>query len=157
MIVKLVLFCSFAVVIRGKVLSTVENEIEMKAFFTLLILCFSLTTWSQGTVRINYGSDIQGMKQKFISHNKSQETVKAWRIQIITTDDRRRMENTMAKFSSMYPDINLEWKHIPPYYKVKVGAYENKMKLMPFLLELKPNFPGVIPIMENIRKTSLVK
>ena len=96
------------------------------------------------------------MMDQFTSSNKSQNTIKGWRIQIITTNDRRKMETARSKFLSMYPDVELKWNHVAPYYRVKVGAYENKMQLMGFLLELKNEFPGVIPVMDDIDKSELV-
>ena len=66
------------------------------------------------------------------------------------------MESARGKFSSLYPDVELKWNHVAPYYRVKVGAYENKIQLMGFLLELKEHFPGVIPVRDNINKTELV-
>ncbi len=111
----------------------------------------------QGSVSVTTSSTIDQMMNNFISKNRSQETVKGWRIQIIVTDDRRKMETARRKFISMYPNIDVNWKHLAPYYRVKVGAYENKMQLMGFLLELKREFPGVIPVMDSINKLELVR
>ena len=66
------------------------------------------------------------------------------------------METAVSKFKSMYPNVPLEWNHMPPYYRVKVGAYENKMQLMGFLLDLKKDFRGVIPVVEDINKSELI-
>ena len=96
------------------------------------------------------------MMDKFTNTNRAETSIKGWRIQIITTDDRRKMEAARGKFSGLYPDVEVKWNHVAPYYRVKVGAYENKMQLMGFLLELKRDFPGVIPVMDNIRKSELV-
>lgn len=112
---------------------------------------------AQGDVQITYGSDIQQMKDRFISQNRQQDEIKGWRIQVITTDDRRKMESAISKFSVMYPNVDLSWNHVPPYYRVRVGAYENKMQLMAFLLDLKQDFPSVIPVVDNISKSELVR
>lgn len=105
---------------------------------------------------MTYSSNIERMMDKFISENKSAESIKGWRIQIITTDDRRKMEAAISKFSSLYTDMEVKWNHVPPYYRVRVGAYENKMQLMAFLLDLKRDFPAVIPVVDDIKKTELV-
>lgn len=119
-----------------------------------LLLCLQMS--GQGTVNVNTSATITQMMDKFTSTNKEQSKIKGWRIQIITTNDRRKMETARGKFSTMYPDIEVKWNHVAPYYRVKVGAYENKMQLMGFLLELKKDFPGVIPVMDNINKSELV-
>ena len=119
-----------------------------------LLLCFQIS--GQGTVNVNTSAKITQMMDQFTSTNKAENKVKGWRVQIITTNDRRKMETARSKFSFMYPDVEVKWNHVAPYYRVKVGAYENKMQLMGFLLELKNDFPGVIPVMDNINKSELI-
>jgi len=128
----------------------------MKYIVMLFSLLLGSQMYGQGEVNVNTSATITQMMDQFTSTNKSQNTIKGWRIQIITTNDRRKMETARSKFSSMYPDIDLKWNHVAPYYRVKVGAYENKMQLMGFLLELKNDFPGVIPVMDDISKSELV-
>ncbi|MDF1694932.1 MAG: hypothetical protein P1U56_03835 [Saprospiraceae bacterium] len=126
--------------------------------YILMFFCafFVVQLNGQGDVNVNASATINQMMDEFTSKNKSEKTIKGWRIQIITTNDRRKMEKAKSLFASIYPDIEVKWNHVAPYYRVKVGAYENKMQLMGFLLELKEEFPGVIPVMDNIKKTELV-
>ncbi len=128
----------------------------MKYTLLLLGILFLNSASGQGTVTVNTSPSIDQMMDKFTTTNRAETSIKGWRIQIITTDDRRKMEAARGKFSGLYPDIKVKWNHVAPYYRVKVGAYENKMQLMGFLLELKNNFPGVIPVMDNIRKSELI-
>jgi len=129
----------------------------MKSLLSLVFTLLSLIAYCQGEVNFTYSDNIDKMKQKFINDNNSSNEIKGWRIQIITTDDRRKMEQAINKFSVLYPGIEIKWNHMPPYYRVKVGAYENKMQLMGFLLDLKKDFPGVIPVVESIEKAELVR
>lgn len=130
---------------------------KMKSIIsTILLIVTASLLYGQGEVNITYSKAIESMKEKFIATNKSNDEIKGFRIQIITTDDRRKMEAAISKFSGMYPQVDLKWNHMPPYYKVSVGAYENKMQLMAFLLDLKPDFRGVIPVVSNIKKSELV-
>lgn len=95
--------------------------------------------------------------EDFVEKGKSEETIKAWRIQIITTDDRRAMEQAMGTFSSLYPGVAMDWKHVAPYYQVRVGYYETKNKMMPFLLEVKRTFNSATPVFDQVNKTTLVR
>ncbi len=125
----------------------------------IILFCGLLLSFhgnAQGSVTVNTSATITQMMDQFTSTNKSESTIKGWRIQIITTNNRRKMEAARSKFSSMYPDIDVKWNHVAPYYRVKVGAYEDKMQLMGFLLELKKEFPGVIPVMDNVNKSELI-
>ena len=126
--------------------------------YTLLFIgiLFLNSSSAQGNVSVKTSPSIDQMMDKFTTTNRAETSIKGWRIQIITTDDRRKMEAARGKFSGLFPGVEVKWNHVAPYYRVKVGAYENKMQLMGFLLELKNDFPGVIPVMDNIRKSELV-
>ena len=100
---------------------------------------------------------ITSMMKSWINYNSSKETIRGWRIQIITTDDRRQMDRARSKFAGLYPNIPSTWEHESPYYKVQIGAYDNKMEVQAFLQELKGEFPTAIPVMDDIKKTELIK
>lgn len=134
-------------------------EYKFVRFITVLfflVFCCNISLFAQGKVIVKTSPSVENMMQDFIFYGKSNEAIKAWRIQIITTDDRREMEIARAKFISLYPDIPEEWKHVVPYYQVRVGAFENKNKMMPFLLELKKIFPASTPVYDQIQKRNLV-
>ncbi len=121
-----------------------------------LLLLASQSGYSQGQVTFNVAPSIDQMMDQYITTNKSKDYINGWRIQIITTNDRRKMEHAKAKFQSYYPGIPIKWKHEEPYYRLRVGAYETKVELMGFLLELKKDFSGVIPVRDQIPKFEIV-
>ncbi|MBK9255808.1 MAG: hypothetical protein IPM42_10000 [Saprospiraceae bacterium] len=132
-------------------------KVILKTFpFIFLLIISTTTVFSQSNISIKTSPFVTGMMERFIDNGKRNEQVRSWRIQIITTDDRREMEQARTKFSSMYPGISMDWKHEAPYYQVRVGAYENKIKMMPFLLELRKIFPSSTPVLDNIQKRTLV-
>lgn len=106
---------------------------------------------------VNEEPGVSKMMNDFVTKNRSNTTVKAWRIQIITTNDRRKMEQVLSKFNNMFPEMETFWTHENPYYKVKVGAFESKEELQPFLLEVKREFFSAIPVVDSIEKKELVK
>jgi hypothetical protein len=122
--------------------------------FALFFCHFTLT--GQTSVQVTASPSVNSMMNRFITNGKANENIKAWRIQIITTDDRREMEQAMALFGSLYPGMNKDWKHVVPYYQVRVGFFENKNKLMPLLLEIKKNFPSATPVYDQVAKRALV-
>lgn len=127
----------------------------MKQVLFLLLLCFGSTL--VGQVTINEEANITRLMNSFISQGKSTESVQGWRIQLITTNDRRKMEAARVKCAELYPDLNAEWKHVSPYYQVRIGAYRTKLELQSFLIQLKSDFPNAIPVMDKIRKTELLR
>ena len=94
---------------------------------------------------------------KYEEENRTEKKIKGWRIQIVTTDDRRKSEKAKTKFRHLYPNTPAYWEHKSPYYVVRVGAYERKIDLMHFLLELKKDFPSSTPVMADIPKSDLIR
>lgn len=129
----------------------------MKKYIPLLICLWFFSQDAMAQISFNESPGISRLMDQWIATNRVKDNLRGWRIQIITTADRREMDAAIAKFNSLYPARKIEWEHIVPYYKVKVGAYEKKMDLMPFLLELKRDFPSVIPIMDDIPKNQFIK
>ena len=122
----------------------------------IFMVAFPVWMTGQSDITVHASPSVNRMMERFISNGKANENIKAWSIQIITTDDRREMEKAMALFSSMYPGMNKDWKHVVPYYQVRVGYFENRNKLMPLLLELKKTFPSATPVYDNVSKRALV-
>jgi len=123
-------------------------------FVTISIFCVNLS--GQGIQVTEHGS-IRTVMDKYINQNKSNPMVEGWRIQIISTDDRRKMESFKQKFEMAYPGMFLEWEHRNPWYLVKVGAFKTKLELQSFIQELKDDFPQAIPIKDQVSKAQLIR
>lgn len=122
-----------------------------------ILFSFSIVFGVKGQVQIQEEESIKGFMQDYQKSNIENPKVKAWKIQIIATNDRRKMEAAISKFERYFPDHDTTWSHENPYYKVKVGAFETKEDLYSFLLTVKQQFSGAIPVVENIEKSELVK
>ena len=132
------------------------QKVKKISWTLVLVISMHFMMIGQANVVVNASPSVNRMMDNFINNGKANENIKAWRIQIITTDDRREMEEAMALFGRLYPDINKDWKHVAPYYQVRVGFYENKNKLIPKLLEMKKYFPAATPVHDNVSKRALV-
>lgn len=129
---------------------------KILTFIFAMILCVGNVDL-QAQITFDESQSITRLMDQWVTINKSEPDLRGWRIQIITTADRREMDAALSKFNSLYPNIGIDWEHVVPYYKIKVGAYEEKMELMGFLLELKEEFPTVIPIMDDIPKDQFIR
>lgn len=130
---------------------------HLKFAIVLIFLFLNLgLSIGQKNITINTSPSVDRYMQQFIYNGKSNENIKAWRIQIITTDNRRDMEQAIALFKNMYPEISMDWQHLAPYYQVRVGHFETRNKLMPFLLDFKKTFPAATPVYDTVSKRSLV-
>jgi len=128
----------------------------MKALLASLVFLFTINV-IQAQISIVEEPGISSLMNKYLAKNQLEETVKAWRIQIITTSDRREMQNAQYSFEREYPGMQMSWKHVPPYYKVTVGAWRDKIACDAFLGRLKKSFPLAIPVVDNINKVELLK
>lgn len=132
------------------------RRINFLFLIQVVMILLYLPSFGQSNISLKASYSVNTMMEKFVENGKANENIKAWRIQIVTTDDRRQMESAMSTFTSLYPGVNMDWKHVAPYYQVRVGYYENKNRLMPFLLDLKKTFPSATPVYDQVSKRALV-
>lgn len=133
----------------------------MKFNRLVILILFSISGFcvesiAQG-IQVTEHGNIRTVMNQYINQNKTDPTVEGWRIQIISTDDRRKMESFKAKFEQAYPGMFLEWEHRNPWYLVKVGAFKTKLELQAFIQELKDDFPQAIPIKDQVSKAELIR
>ena len=129
----------------------------MKLFTYITALLLVATSYSlNAQVDVVEDDQVSKMLRNYQSNERAETTIKGYRIQIITTPDRRKMESVRAKFTGMYPNVRMEWEHVSPYYQVRVGAYETKMDLMDFMIALKREFRDAIPVISDLEKNELV-
>lgn len=131
----------------------------MRFFFLFLtIVIFSISGVKAQDIYVNEEPAITDLVKKFIDWNEEKNYVNGWRIQIINTDDRRKMERAMNKFRSKFPYIsNVAWEQVNPYYRVKVGGFNSKLKAQAFLDEVKEYFPSAITVWEKIRESEFIE
>lgn len=125
----------------------------------ICVLClqpFNGLAQAQGRVVFEEEYSVSRTFDNFIHKNRSEPTIRGWKIQIISTDDRREMENIRGRFTTLYPGIPNAWKHVSPYYHVRVGAWKTKNEMMHFLSEIKKDFPAAIPVQDDIQKYDLI-
>lgn len=121
-----------------------------------ILLSFLIVFNVKAQVNVQEEESITRFMNDYKKINAENPKQKAWKIQIIATNDRRQMEDAISKFARYFPEHEANWSHENPYYKVKVGAFETKEDLYSFLLAVKQHFSGAIPVVENISKSELV-
>lgn len=132
------------------------KKIFIKTLLILMVI-FVFGLKSDAQVIVNEEPSIIRLMQIYKSKNAQNPIIRAWRIQIMATSDRMEMEKAYKKFEMLYPHIDYAWEHNPPYYQVRVGAYERKADLEATLLEMKKDFPLSIPVQDDIAKKDLVE
>ena len=128
-------------------------------FISAILLVFLFNTQqgiSQNTSNVEASPSVNRLMMRYVENAKSKDVVKVWRIQILSTSDRREMETALANFKALYPEMMVDWKHVSPNYQVRAGYFENKNRLMPLMLEIKKSFPSATPVYDNVSKKSIL-
>lgn len=128
----------------------------MRTILFIFLGLISFQCITAQSILVNEEPAITKVMNDYLSKNQQETSIKGWRIQIITTPDRRKMQNAKNKFSSIYPSISLNWNHVPPYYKVVIGAWKDKFSCDAFLVNLKSEFPSAIPVIDDVDKVELI-
>ncbi len=100
-------------------------------------------------------SQVENLMSRYISLGKEEDYINGWRIKLVSTTDRRKMERTHYAFRQQFPSLNPKSKYENPYYSLKVGAFENRFDLEPLLVEIKSYFPEAIPFRDRVLKSEL--
>ncbi len=112
---------------------------------SILLLIGSLGVVRAQEIQLNLDPDIERLVGTWISLNRSNPRIDGWRLQLLSTTDRGKVEAGKAQFLTMYPTIPADWVHEKPYYKLRVGAFHTRQEALSFLAELKDSYPGAYP------------
>lgn len=122
----------------------------MRQLFSILVLVFvTQIALAQGTIKLNEESEVTNLMDQFLTINESTFTVDGWRIQLLATSDRSKVENAKRRFQTLYPNIYVDWTHSKPYYKLRAGAFGSKLEATRMLHVLKKDYPTAYPAKDD--------
>jgi hypothetical protein len=126
----------------------------------ILILLFSIVSFHlfcQTSDRIIPTSEVSTLFNKYKEIHKESTTLKGWKIQILSSTNRRSMEKVRGEFMHFYPGYAIRSDFSNPYYILRVGTFETKNQAIPLFRELKDRFDQALLVVENIKKSDLIK
>jgi hypothetical protein len=112
---------------------------------TLLILLLARGIAGAQDVQVNMDPAIEQLVRTWVAQNRANPRIDGWRIQIMSSTDRQRVDATKTQFLNQYPTMLADWVHEKPYYKLRVGAFHTRQEAMSFLLQLKYTYPEAYP------------
>ena len=121
----------------------------------IITVLASLPFIGDAQVSFNEHPAVQKLMNYYISKGQSEDIIDGWRIKIISTTDRRALENAKYLFERSFPEYKFTQDYEAPHYSLKVGAYETRMDLEPMLVSFKEDFPLAIPFRDRIMKQEL--
>ena len=111
----------------------------MKFASVFLVIIFCKCAAAQGNVKIHEDPKVTRIMDLYLRINKSITHISGWRITIITTTDRRLMEQTRMSFQSQF-NMKTKWEYIEPYYYLKAGAFATRGDAASILETIKKKF-----------------
>ncbi len=95
-------------------------------------------------IQINEDPRVAQLLRNWTNANRANPKVEGWRVQIMSTTDRQQVEESRNRFRLQHPDVPAEWTHEKPYYKLRVGAFRNKLEALAFIAVLT-DYAGAYP------------
>ncbi|OAV43467.1 SPOR domain-containing protein [Lewinella sp. 4G2] len=121
--------------------------------WSLLSTCVS----AQASVSVNVDPRVETLMDLFVRSNEATNKVSGWRVQILATTDRARLETVEADFKVNYPNIPVDWVHTKPYYKLRAGAFLTKQEAERLKFTLNRQFEGVYLVKDDVKKSELLR
>ena len=112
-------------------------DVMKKSIFYLLLFLFLSQVLNSQNVVINEDFQVAQMLNRHIDANKSRTVMDGWRIQILSTSDRAKVEEMKSTFRATFPQYTVDWIHIKPNYKLRAGAFSTKLDAMEALNQIK--------------------
>jgi len=130
-----------------------------KLILTTAFMVFAMiAVQAQGNITEKVDPAVASLMKRYVDANKSTKTIAGWRIQILATTDRQKVEDALRQFQSLYPNMNADWVQSKPYYKLRVGAYTSKRDAIAAQYQLKNDYPTAYPVQDNeIKPEELIK
>lgn len=122
----------------------------MKRIVNILLGVLFFCIASHAQVQITEDPSVASLVQRHLDQNKMSTTISGWRIQLLATTDRRKVENEESKFIRRYPLIQVNWEHSKPYYKLKAGAFVNRLDATRLLKDFKKYYPSALLTKSNV-------
>ena len=120
---------------------------EMKRLFFPFLFVFP--AFNLPAQAITEDPAISRMMENFVEYNRANSKVRGWRIQILSTTDRRVMEETQSKFKWRYPEYELLFVHQDPYYHLRTGAFMSQLDARALLKKLQKDFPAAFIVTDE--------
>lgn len=131
----------------------------MFRLFAVLVLSSLLSVGlsAQAAVSVNTEAGIDNLLELFQTSNEAESKVEGWRVQILATTDRSRLETVQAEFKVNYPSVPVDWVHTKPYYKLRAGAFQTKQEAERLKYTLGRQFEGVYLVKDNVSENELLR
>ena len=138
----------------------------MRIFYLIITLFSANIVLAQNNVTINEEPTITRMMEIYASGIKAAtptnpntapavQIIDGFRIQLMATTDRRKVDETQAQFGTLYPGIFSTWSQAKPYYRVRVGAFSSRTEASNFLNKIKKDYPDGYVVPDRVKTSEM--
>ncbi len=107
-----------------------------------VLLCFTSNLAAQ-SVTVKTEPGIDALMELFQTENEAESKVDGWRVQILATTDRNRLNTVESEFKVNYPSVLVDWVHTKPYHKLRAVPFQTKQEAERLKYTLVRQFEGV--------------
>lgn len=126
-------------------------------FLSVAFLFLGTVAYGQSSVAIKADPAIEDLMELYQTENEEVTKVPGWRVQILATTDRARLETVESEFKVNYPSVSVDWVHTKPYYKLRAGAFQTKQEAERLKYTLGRQFEGVYLVKDEISESQLIR
>lgn len=137
----------------------------MKNIFILFILTFITVVNVQAqSITVNEEPTISRMMETYVSGGKAAtspsttntvQVIDGFRIQLMATTDRLKVDEAQSSFAARYPGVYTGWSQAKPYYRVRVGGFSSRTEASNFLQKIKKEYPDAYIVPDRVKTTEI--
>ncbi len=130
----------------------------------VLLSFFGMQFASAQNITINEEPVITRMMETYITGGKSASTpstggtvqiVDGFRVQLLATTDRLKVDEAQSLFASRYPGVYNGWSQAKPYYRVRIGAFTSRTEASNFLQKIKKDYPDAYIVPDRVKTSEI--
>ncbi len=127
----------------------------MIKYILIFLFITSCTGLLAQKIEVIEDSTIVKMVRAYVDANKRTK-LDGWRIQILSTTDRKKMEETLEIAKQKFPAYYIDWIHNKPYYKINLGAFLKKSEAQSKIAKIRTMFPNSYITQDKIKPKELL-
>jgi hypothetical protein len=87
----------------------------------------------------------------------SVRVIDGFRIQLMATTDRRKVDEALALFGSRYPGVFSTWSQAAPYYRVRIGGFSARTEASNYLNKIKKDYPDAYIVPDRVKTSEITQ
>lgn len=132
-------------------------------FLFILLSYFSLSFMSAQNITINEEPIITKMMETYVIGGKSippsmggtVQVIDGFRVQLMATTDRLKVDEAQSLFASRYPGVYNGWSQAKPYYRVRIGGFSTRTDASNFLQKIKKDYPDAYIVPDRVKTSEI--